>query len=154
MTPAAKLVSLFGHPNRMAELYAPGIQWQLPPSLPYPHPIVGKEAVLAYNRHVWGEVYHPECRVTILDDIGGPLLSAVRFTYAARHRVLGTAMQGEYTLFARCNDEGISEVFEGLDTLGMFDQLSGAGLGSTFVRLRQELGTWQKSTIGEHADEK
>lgn len=134
-TPAGRLVRAFGDVEKMAVLYAPEIRWSLPASLPYPHPMTGRDAVLAFNRSVWEEVYFPDCTVEILDELGGEALSAVRFIYRARYRATGGAYENEYTLFARGGAEGITEVFEGLDSLAIFDAMSAAPVGTTFARL-------------------
>lgn len=137
-TPAGRLVSAFGDVERMSALYAPEIAWSLSASLPYPRPMQGREAVLAFNRSVWEEVYFPDCTVEILDELGDERLSAVRFIYRATYRASGLRYENEYTLFARGGPEGISEVFEALDTLAIFDQMRGEEKGTAFARLTAE----------------
>jgi len=134
-TPAGRLVSAFGDVEKMSALYAPEIAWSLSASLPYPRPMQGREAVLAFNRSVWEEVYFPDCTVEILDELGDERLSAVRFIYRATYRASGLPYENEYTLFARGGPEGISEVFEALDTLAIFDQMRGEEKGTAFARL-------------------
>ena len=133
-TPAGRLVSAFGDVDRMSALYAPEIAWSLSASLPYPRPMTGRDAVIAFNRSVWEEVYFPDCTVEILDELGDETLSAVRFIYRARYRESGRAYENEYTLFARGGADGISEVFEALDTLAIFDQMRGEEKGTAFAR--------------------
>ena len=119
----------------MAALYAPEICWSLPASLPYPRPMKGRAAVIAFNESVWSQSYFPDCNVTILDELGDDRLSAVRFIYRARFRSNNEVYENEYTLFARCSEQGIVEVFEAMDSLGIFDQLAGAANGATFQKL-------------------
>jgi ketosteroid isomerase-like protein len=145
MTPAGRLVRAFGDVEAMSALYAPDIEWSLPGSLPFPRPMKGRDAVRGFNSTVWGEIYFPDCTVTILDEMGDEAGSAVRFIYRARHRASGVAYENEYTLFARSGPAGITEVFEALDTLAIFDQLDGLAPGSTYAKLSG--GSW--ATAGE-----
>src|SRR5690606_22689212 len=100
-TPAGRLVSAFGDVEKMSALYAPEIEWNLSASLPYPRPMKGRDAVLAFNRSVWEEAYFPDCTVEILDELGDDNLSAVRFVYRGKFRASGLPYENEYTLFAR-----------------------------------------------------
>ena len=102
---------------------------------PYPRPMKGQEAVIAFNRSVWEDVYFPDCSVEILDEIGGEALSAVRFIYRARYRASSLPYENEYTLFARGGLGGIREVFEALDTLAIFDQMKGEEKGTALTKL-------------------
>jgi ketosteroid isomerase-like protein len=115
-TPAGRLVSAFGDVERMAALYAPDVEWSLSPSTPFPRPMKGREAVIAFNREVWTRHYRPDCTVEILDEVGDERGSAVRFIYRAHMLATGRPYENEYTLFARSGPEGITEVFEALDT--------------------------------------
>jgi hypothetical protein len=133
-TPAGRLVSAFGDVDKMKAMYAPDIEWSLSASLPFPRPMKGFEAVVAFNTGVWNDTYHPDCTVEILDEIGDERLSAVRFIYRARYRASGGMYVNEYTLFARCGAEGIREVFEALDTAAVLDQMSGGKVGDTFSK--------------------
>jgi ketosteroid isomerase-like protein len=137
-TPAGRLVTAFGDVDAMQALYAPEIAWSLPASLPYPRPMTGKDAVVAFNRRVWTESYYPDCSATILDELGDESLSAVRFMYRARLRLTGGLYENEYTLFARCGPLGISEVFEAMDSLAILDQVGGEQPGATFARFREQ----------------
>lgn len=116
-TPAGRLVSAFGDVDAMSALYAPDVEWSLSPSTPFPRPMKGREAVIAFNREVWTKHYRPDCTVEILDEVGDERGSAVRFIYRAHMIAAGRAYENEYTLFARSGPEGITEVFEALDTL-------------------------------------
>ncbi|MEO8298132.1 MAG: nuclear transport factor 2 family protein [Burkholderiales bacterium] len=134
-TPAGRLVSAFGDPARMAALYAPHIEWSLPASLStLPRPMVGRDAVAAFNRAVWEVHYFPDCTVEILDETGDAQRSAVRFIYRATARDdARTRYENHYTLFARSGPDGITEVFEDLDTLAMVEVLrQGRQVGDTF----------------------
>lgn len=137
-TPAGRLVSAFGDVDKMKAMYAPDIEWSLSASLPFPRPMKGYEAVVAFNTGVWGETYFPDCTVEILDEIGDERLSAVRFIYRARYRASGGMYVNEYTLFARSSAEGIREVFEALDTAAVLDQMSGGKVGDTFAGFLQQ----------------
>lgn len=132
-TPAGKLVTAFGDVEHMRMLYAPNIQWSLSASLPYPRPMKGIDAVVAFNSSVWSDVYFSDCTVEILDEIGDDTSSAVRFIYRARYRASGAPYENEYTLFARSGPQGIDEVFEALDTVAILDQLAGKPVGNTFA---------------------
>lgn len=133
-TPAGKLVRAFGNVDKMKAMYAPTIEWSLSASLPFPHPMKGYDAVVAFNTGVWSDTYFPDCKVEILDEIGNDALSAVRFIYSARYRSNGGTYTNEYTLFARCGADGIREVFEALDTAAVLDQMSGGSVGDTFKK--------------------
>jgi ketosteroid isomerase-like protein len=137
-TPAGKLVSAFGNVDAMSVLYAPDVEWSLSASLPFPRPMKGFDAVVAFNKSVWTDSYFPDCSVTILDEIGDERLSAVRFIYRARFRASGAMYENEYTLFARGSGGGIREVFEALDTAAVLDQLSGGKIGDTFAKAMGE----------------
>lgn len=131
-TPAGRLVSAFGDVAAMSRLYAEGIEWSLPAGLPFPRPMVGREAVIAFNTAVWTESYFPDCTTEILDETGDEASSAVRFIYRARFRAGGT-YENEYTLFARTSGGLITHVFEALDTIALIDQLKGQPIGSAFA---------------------
>jgi len=137
-TPAGRLVLAFGDVVAMQALYAPQIAWSLPASLPYPRPMTGKDAVVAFNRAVWADNYFPDCSVSILDEVGDDSLSAVRFVYRARMRATGGPYENEYTLFARSGPLGITEVFEAMDSLSVLDQIGGGRPGATFAKIQQE----------------
>ncbi|MGV8996580.1 MAG: nuclear transport factor 2 family protein [Parvibaculaceae bacterium] len=134
-TPAGRLVRAFGDVDKMKAMYAPDIRWSLSASLPFPHPMKGFDAVVAFNTGVWSDTYFPDCTVEILDEIGNETLSAVRFIYNARYRASGGNYRNEYTLFARSGADGIREVFEALDTVAVLDQMSGGKVGDTFAKL-------------------
>ena len=133
-TPAGKLVCAFGDVEAMAKLYAPDIEWSLPASLPYPRPMRGYDAVVAFNRSVWSESYHPYCEVEILDEAGDDALSAVRFVYRARFRASGAAYVNEYTLFARSGPAGLVAVHEAMDSVAILDQIAGRPVGTVFAQ--------------------
>lgn len=123
----------FGDVDRMAGLYAPDICWSLSASLVmYPRPMQGRDAVIAFNRHVWSDVYQPDCHVEILDETGDAGLSAVRFLYSAILIADGRRYENEYTLFARSGPRGITHVFEGLDTAALLDFVGGRMAGASF----------------------
>ena len=133
-TPAGKLVSAFGNVDKMKTMYAPSIEWSLSASLPFPRPMKGFDAVVAFNTGVWSDTYFPDCTVEILDEIGNENLSAVRFIYGAKYRSNGGNYKNEYTLFVRSDTDGIREVFEALDTAAVLDQMSGKQVGDTFAK--------------------
>jgi hypothetical protein len=116
-TPAGRLVSAFGNADAMAKLYAPNVEWSLSASLPFPRPMAGFDRVTAFNREIWTTHYRPDCTVTILDETGDETRSAVRFIYRAHAHANNKTYENEYTLFVRSGPEGITEVFEALDTL-------------------------------------
>ena len=115
-TPAGRLVSAFGDVEAMSALYAPHVEWSLSPSTPFPRPMKGRETVIAFNREVWTKHYRPDCTVEILDEVGDESGSAVRFIYRAHMLATDRPYENEYTLFVRSGPEGITEVFEALDT--------------------------------------
>jgi hypothetical protein len=110
----------------MAKAYADDIQWSLSGSTPFPRPMVGREAVIAFNHQVWGQVHYPDCEVEILDEVGDERSSAVRFTYRARVFGKEGIYENEYTVFVRSGPEGIKEVFEAFDTVAALDFYRGA----------------------------
>ena len=134
-TPAGKLVSAFGDPDTMRAMYAPHVEWSLSASLNLPRPMKGIEAVSAFNREVWTTHYRPDCVVTILDETGDGRVSAARFLYRAHSNVTGTIYENEYTIFVRSGPDGITEVFEGLDTALIMEFLTGRPIGSTATTL-------------------
>lgn len=114
-TPAGKLVRAFGDVEAMAAMYAPHVEWRLSPSLQVPE-MNGFDAVTAFNREVWTVHYRPDCSVEILDELGDDRLSAVRFIYRAHSKTADAPYENEYTVFVRSGPDGITEVFEGLDS--------------------------------------
>ena len=134
-TPAGRLVSAFGDVARMRALYAPNVEWSLPASLPFPRPMRGYDAVVAFNVAVWAEHYHPDCAVTLLDETGDERFSAVRFIYRARLRSTGAQYENEYCLFVRAGANGIEAVFEMPDTLAIFEIMTNTGIGDTMLKL-------------------
>lgn len=132
-TLAGKLVRAFGDVDRMAAMYAPNITWSLPASLTfYPRPMVGKEAVTKFNRHIWGQVYRPDCSVQILDESGDETVSAARFIYRAYHIGAKLDYENEYTVFVRSDAAGIIDVNEAFDTAALVDLLAGQEIGKAF----------------------
>jgi hypothetical protein len=127
-TPAGCLVSAFGDVEAMSALYAPNIQWSLSASLDLPRPMIGFDQVTDFNREVWTKHYRPDCTVTILDEVGDDSHSAVRFIYRAHSNVTHTIYENEYTLFVRSGPQGITEVFEALDTHYVMQFLERRGL--------------------------
>lgn len=133
-TPAAQLVSAFGNIDAMTALYAPDVEWSLPASvITFPRPMVGREAVIAFNKDVWTNHYKPDCSVEILDEVGDAERSAVRFIYRAHSLLAGKTYENEYTVFVRSSPNGITHVFEALDTVVMLDFLMGRALGESFA---------------------
>jgi ketosteroid isomerase-like protein len=131
-TPAGRLVSAFGRPEQMAALYAPDITWSLPRGL-MQQPMVGIEAVCAFNQMVWTQSYRPDCEVEILDEVGDEHSSAVRIIYRAHMLMSDQLYENEYQLFVRADDEGIHEVSERMDTVALLDALTGQKIGTTFA---------------------
>jgi hypothetical protein len=115
----------------MAPLYAPDITWTLPRGLSQ-EPMVGKDAVCAFNRMVWTQSYRPDCEVDILDEVGDEGSSAVRIRYRAHLLGPDQDYENEYTVFVRADDHGIHEVFEDMDTVTLLDALTGKPRGTTF----------------------
>jgi hypothetical protein len=120
-TPAGRLVSAFGNPERMVALLAPDVRWSLPVSTPFPRPIEGRDAVLVTMRKIWSEVYRPDVEIEILDELGDDTISAVRFNYRAFAHYVSRVYENEYTLFARSGPDGITDVNEAFDTKRTLD---------------------------------
>ena len=118
-TPAGDLVRAFGDVDAMSTMYAQDIVWHLPLSLgAIAGPHRGRDAVIAFNRTVWGTYYSSDdVEVEILDELQESDRSAARFVYRATILTSGTRYENEYTLFARSHGGLIVEVHEGLDTL-------------------------------------
>lgn len=134
-TPAGRLVSAFGDPEAMRAMYTPQVEWSISASLNLPRPMKGIEIVSAFNREVWTVHYRPDCSVTILDETGDDRVSSVRFIYRAHSNATNSAYENEYTLFVRAGPEGITEVFEALDTALVLEFLAGRPIGSTAAKL-------------------
>lgn len=132
-TPAGRLATSFGRPEEMAVMYAPDVTWHLPRGLAQ-EPLIGKDAVRAFNQAVWSLSYRPECQIDLLDEVGDERMSAVRFRYRAHMVATDQEYENEYTLFVRADDEGIHEVFEAMDTVRLLDSLRGDPLGASFTR--------------------
>lgn len=135
MTPAGKLVRAFGDVAAMRALYAPDVEWSLSGSLPFPRPMVGRDAVTAFNTEVWTVHYRPDCTVEILDEVGDERSSAVRFIYRAHSKLRDAPYENEYTVFVRSGPGGITHVFEALDTAIILDFLQGRPKGTSFAFL-------------------
>lgn len=131
ITPAGKLVEAFGDVDAMSALYANDVEWSISSALPFESPMIGRDAVVAFNNEIWGVHYFPEVSVTILDEVGDTALSAVRFSYKAVFRATGQKYENEYTLFVSSEEGQIKRVFEGLDTLALLEQLQGVPMGKT-----------------------
>jgi hypothetical protein len=131
-TPAGRLVSAFGRPEEMATLYALDITWSLPQGL-MQQPMVGIDAVCAFNEMVWTQSYRPDCEVEILDEVGDERSSAVRIIYRAHMLMRDQPYENEYQLFVRSDNAGIHEVFERMDTVALLDALTGHRIGTTFA---------------------
>jgi hypothetical protein len=117
----------------MATLYSPHVRWTLPAGLGHP-PIEGIDAVCAFNRRVWTVTYRADCKVEVLDEVGDDLSSAVRIRYEAFSLSTQSDYDNEYTLFVRCDEDGIREVFESPDTVRLLDSLQGDPPGTNFGR--------------------
>jgi hypothetical protein len=128
-TPAGRLVAAFGDVQAMAKLYAPTVEWSLSASTPFPRPIRGKDAVVAFNTQVWTDHYRPDCQVEILDEVGDARASAVRFTYRAFSNAAQRLYKNEYTVFVRSGPDGIEAVFEAFDTALTRDFFRSGGSG-------------------------
>ena len=116
---ARTLVEAFGDVETMQKLYDDDIVWYMSKSLgPIAGPYEGRDAVIAFNNRVWGKFYLPDVQVEILDDVGNEETSAVRFIYSATMARSEKVYKLEYTLFARAKNGKLTEVFEGMDTLG------------------------------------
>ncbi len=133
-TPARALAERFGNPDAMRALYAPDIEWTISSSLGVPR-LVGCEAVYAFNRQVWTEHHRPDCTVTILDETGDQLSSAVRFIYRAWSHFASGWYENEYSLFVRNGAGGIVRVAEAFDTAATIDFLAGKALGASWAMI-------------------
>ena len=130
-TPARALAERFGNPDAMRDLYAPDIEWTISASLRVPR-LVGRDAVYAFNRQVWTEHHRPDCTVTILDETGDQLSSAVRFIYRAWSHFANDWYENEYSLFVRNSDMGSVSVAEAFDTAATIDFLAGKAIGTSW----------------------
>ncbi len=138
-TIAGQLAEAFGDVAKMVSMYAENVEWTLPASLPFDRPIKGKKAVEELNSGIWQLYYYPDCSVDILDEMGGEASSAVRFSYKVRSRVTETLYENEYTLFVRSDSNGITEVFEGMDTGFVLDFMNGRERGASFQNLARHI---------------
>jgi hypothetical protein len=138
-TPAGRLVRAFGRPEEMAAMYAPDITWTMSHGLQQA-PMVGFDAVCAFNRMVWTQSYRPDCEVEILDEVGDDDASAVRIIYRAHMLISDQPYENEYQLFVRSDEAGIHEVSERMDTLVLLDALTGQPSGTTYAKTLSALG--------------
>lgn len=120
-TPAGQLVLALGNAERIAALLAPDARWSLPLSTPFPHPIVGRDAIYETMKKIWSEHYKPDVEVEFHDEVGDERASAARYNYRAFALAVGKVYENEYMTFVRSGPEGISEVFEGFDTKRTLD---------------------------------
>ena len=134
-TPAGKLVRAFGDVAAMRALYAADVEWSLSASLPFPRPMVGRDAVTAFNTEVWTVHHRSDCTVEILDEVGDERSSAVRFVYRAHSKFRDAPYENEYTVFVRSGPDGITHVFEALDTALLLDFLQNRPAGTSFAFL-------------------
>lgn len=149
-TPARMLAERFGDPDAMRALYAPGIVWLISASLGVPR-LEGRDAVSAFNRQVWTDHHRPDCSVTILDEAGNTVISAVRFTYRAWSLFTESWYENEYSLFVRTGPDGIDHVAEAFDTSATIDFLSGRPAGSGWVSVGGDAGDGV-GTLGRPAE--
>ncbi len=138
-TPAGKLASSFGDVDAMCALYAPDISWKISTSIGIP-PMIGRNAVIAFNRQVWTEHHRTDCIIEILDEAGDEAISAVRFLYRAWSHFIGDWYENEYTLFVRARPEGIFSVAEAMDSSANLDFLSGKPIGHGWRNLAGGVG--------------
>ncbi|MEM9516540.1 MAG: nuclear transport factor 2 family protein [Actinomycetota bacterium] len=130
-TPARRLVDAFGDCDAMAQLYTSDVTWRLnhslEPNVKGPH--IGKDAVTAFNRAVFGKFYDAaSVAVNVHDEVGDEHSSVVRFDlHAVSAR--GHAYDVEYVVFATTRDGRICEVVELLDTLASAEQHHGRRVG-------------------------
>lgn len=130
-TPARRLVEAFGDCEAMAAMYTDDVTWRLShslaPNVKGPH--VGKDAVSAFNRAVFGKFYERgSVTVAVHDEIGDESSSVVRFDFRATS-TRGHPYDVEYVLFATTRDGAICEVVELLDTLASAEQHQGNRVG-------------------------
>jgi hypothetical protein len=138
-TPARRLAERFGDVEAMRALYAPDVEWTICASLGVP-PLIGIEAVSAFNRQVWIEHHRPDCTVTILDEAGDAATSAARFTYRAFSLLPRAWYENEYTLFVRAGPRGVTHVSEAFDSAATIDFLARRPIGSGWAALAGEAG--------------
>ncbi|MDJ0768585.1 MAG: nuclear transport factor 2 family protein [Ilumatobacter sp.] len=130
-TPAGRLVEAFGDCEAMAAMYTDDVTWRLnhslAPNVKGPH--VGKDAVGAFNRAVFGKFYEDgSVTVDIHDEIGDEHASVVRFDFHATS-ARGHAYDVEYVLIATTRDGLVCDVVEVLDTLASNEQHQGNRVG-------------------------
>lgn len=137
-TPAGRLALAFGDVDAMSAFYADAVEWSLPASLPFPRPVLGKEAVTALNQSIWSIYFFPDCGVEIVDEAGDEVSSAVRIRYSAISRLNDKLYQNEYNLFVRASADGITHVFEGLDTMALYEFLTEHPTGHSFLPMLRD----------------
>lgn len=131
LTPARRLVEAFGDCDLMASMYTDDVVWRLShslaPNIAGPHE--GKDAVIGFNRAVFGKFYDARSvTVDVHDEIGDEASSVVRFDFHARS-TRGHSYDVEYVLFAKTRGGKICEVVELLDTLASNEQHLGNRVG-------------------------
>jgi ketosteroid isomerase-like protein len=121
---ARRLVSAFGNPEGIAELLTEDVEWWITPTVGVlGSPTVGRQAVLASMRVIFGELYG-DVSVTVHHAIGDGDIGAVRITLDAEATAAGgRPYQNEYSLWVRRRGALIDRVWEYLDVAWATAQL-------------------------------
>jgi ketosteroid isomerase-like protein len=121
---ARRLVRAFGNPGAIADLLTEDIEWWITPTVGVlGSPTVGRQAVLAAMRVIFGELYG-DVSVTVHHAIGEGDLGAVRITLDAEAKVAGgRPVQNEYSVWIRRRGALIDRVWEYLDVAWATAQL-------------------------------
>lgn len=121
---ARRLVAAFGDPDRIAELLTEEVEWWITPTVGVlGSPTVGRQAVLASMRVIFGELYG-DVSVKVHHAIGDGDIGAVRITLDGVAKIAGDRpYQNEYSVWIRRRGELIDRVWEYLDVAWARDQL-------------------------------
>ena len=113
---ARLLVSSFGDPDAIAALLTEDAQWWITPTVGVlGSPSVGRQAILASMRQIFGELYATP-QVQIHTCVGDEENGAVRFTLRAVARFAGDRpYENEYTVWVHRRGDLIDRVWEYLD---------------------------------------
>jgi ketosteroid isomerase-like protein len=131
---AERLVRSFGDPEAIGALLTDDAEWWITPTVRVlGSPSVGREAIVASMRTIFGELWG-DSRVIVHNVIGDDDIGAVRLTLKAKALFRsGADYSNEYSVWVRRRGDRIDRVWEYLDvawSTAQFDNASGGNYHS------------------------